>query len=194
MSALENPSTRPASAAPDRWNRAWSWLAAHQRLVLGAAVAFQLLVLAGMILLKTSVLITGDTVLLRVQPVDPRDLFRGEYVILGYSFSVVPPSKVAGLQVPPEGSNGLTVYAILEPEDDRGHWQATRFSATPPQGVKFIKGRYGPWDRVSYGIESFFVQQGRGRGYEQAVRDRRLVAKVALGKNGQAVLRELIIE
>lgn len=182
------------SAAPGRWDPVWAWLAAHQRLVLGATVAFQLLVLAGMILLKTSVLMTGETVLLRVQPVDPRDLFRGEYVILGYAFSVVPPEKVAGLHVPPEGSNGLTVYAILEPEDDRGHWQATRFSATPPQGAKYIKGRYGPWNRVNYGIESFFVQAGRGREYEQAVRDRRLAAKVALGKNGQAVLRELIIE
>lgn len=187
--------TTPNAAADSGWiGGAFAWLQAHQRQVLIGTVAFQVLVLLGMIALKTAVLTGGDTLLFRVQPVDPRDLFRGDYVILGYAFSQVDPSQVAGLSAPAGGPEGLAVYAVLELEEDGKHWHAVRFTADLPQGVKFLKGRYVGRNRVEYGIESFFVQEGRGRDYEQAVRDRRLSAKVAVNRKGQAVLKELVIE
>ncbi len=52
----------------------------------GAALAgaASLLILAGMLVSHAWPLWTGKPVWLRVQPVDPRDLFRGDYVILSY--------------------------------------------------------------------------------------------------------------
>jgi uncharacterized membrane-anchored protein len=42
----------------------------------------QLVVLGGMIALHAAPLWFGETVLLKVEPVDPRGLMRGDYVIL----------------------------------------------------------------------------------------------------------------
>jgi uncharacterized membrane-anchored protein len=67
------------------------WLKARERGVLIAAAAFQVLFLVGMIAERAAPLRSGRTVLLRVVPVDPRDLLRGDYVTLSYEISRVPP-------------------------------------------------------------------------------------------------------
>lgn len=189
------PAPAPApESGPRSLAQAWTWLQHAEPKVLLGAVAFQILVLAGMIAFKTTILFGGQTLLLRVQPVDPRDLFRGDYVILGYAFSVVPPDQVAGLQAPRDELRGRTIYAVLEPEPDGVHWQATRFTADRPATATFLQGRYTASHRVEYGIESFFVQEGEGRRYEDAVRDRRLAAEVAVNARGRAVLKRLLVE
>ena len=48
--------------------------------------------------------------------------------------------------------------------------------------------------RATYGIESYYVQEGTGHDYEAAVRNRRLWAEVALASDGAASLRGLVIE
>ena len=65
----------------------WEWVRAHQRAILFGTIAFQMVVLGSMIARSTWTLITGETILLHVIPVDPRDLFRGDYVILAYDFT-----------------------------------------------------------------------------------------------------------
>ena len=55
------------------------WLQARERKTLKFTVVAQLAILVAMIGLRATPLITGQTVLVRVQPVDPRDLFRGDY-------------------------------------------------------------------------------------------------------------------
>jgi uncharacterized membrane-anchored protein len=51
-----------------------------------------------------------------------------------------------------------------------------------------------PSGTVEYGIESYFVQEGQGHVYEQAVLDRKLAAEVAVDHHGQAQLKRLVIE
>src|SRR5262249_27649233 len=53
------------------------------------AVTCQLLVLTGLASVKAYTLATGRTVTLRTVPVDPHDLFRGDYVELNYEISSV---------------------------------------------------------------------------------------------------------
>jgi uncharacterized membrane-anchored protein len=53
-------------------------------------------VLSGMLVLHAWPLWTGEPIYLRVRPVDPRDLFRGDYVTLGYDVDTL------RLRVPPE--------------------------------------------------------------------------------------------
>jgi uncharacterized membrane-anchored protein len=142
----------------------------------------------------------AGVVLLRVVPVDPRDLFRGDYVILGYDITRVPPDGVAGLPHPMVQSNALewkgrTVYVTLEPEGDGQHYRGGPVGATPPSpGTKFIQGTLVDTWRISFGIESFFVQEGKGKQYEDAIREHRLWAEVALSPSGKAALRGLRIE
>jgi uncharacterized membrane-anchored protein len=195
---LSNPEFAPpavedaAEGPPDR-GFPWLWLAGRERDVLFAAVAFQLLVLVGMIVWKVRPVLTGQTVLLRVIPLDPRDLMRGDYVILSYEFSRFPPQSIAGVS----GSNdwqGRTVYVSLVPDPDGRHVRAGGFSTEPPASGLFLQGTVSNGNTITYGIESFFVQEGTGKDYEQAARDGRLSAEVAIDRHGQAVVRRLVLD
>jgi uncharacterized membrane-anchored protein len=183
-----------------KFDHAMAWFRAHERWVFLATVAFQLLVLAGMIVGEAIPYRTGDVVLLRVVPVDPRDLFRGDYVILGYEISRVPPQGVAGLPLPRNSANtrewqGRTVYVTLEPESDGLHYRGGPVrTIPPPPGTRFIEGTLTDPSRIAFGIESYFVQEGKGKEYEAAIREHRLSAEVALTSSGRAALRGLKIE
>ena len=50
--------------------------------LLALVVLLQTAALVGMVAIKQRTLITGTPVLLKTEPVDPRSLFRGDYVIL----------------------------------------------------------------------------------------------------------------
>src|SRR5215210_1183022 len=80
------------------------WLQGRERKVLVLTAAAQIMILLGMIALRAIPLVTGQTVLVRVEPVDPRDLFRGDYVILSYEFSRVPREGIEGLSEKERGS------------------------------------------------------------------------------------------
>jgi uncharacterized membrane-anchored protein len=60
--------------------------------------------------------------------------------------------------------------------------------------VKSIRGTLLDRFRIEFGIESYFVQEGKGKEYEDAIRSRRLSAEVALTPDGHAALRGLRIE
>jgi len=172
-------------------DRGLEWIKNRERAILIVGVGFQLVVLIAMIVTPFTTLITGDTILLRVVPVDPRDLFRGDYVILSYEFSRVPPQGIPGLQS--ADHHGQTVYVAIVPEEDGKHWRASQFSLHKPSTGKFLRGQITGWNRIEFGIESYFVQEGEGLRYERAVRSHDLSAEVALDRNGKAVLKRLVI-
>lgn len=189
----ESPFVSPA------WSdRVFGWLKRRELFILALAVGLQLVVLGAMIVHQARPLVTGDTILLRVVPVDPRDLFRGDYVILSYDFSRVSPGGgILGL--PRTGYNrrdwqGRTVYVSLAAEPDGRHWRADKYSTTRPASGKFLRGTITGYNRIECGIESYYVQEGTGREYEQAIRNRKLSAEVAVTADGQATLRALRIE
>ena len=57
---------------------------------LGAAIAFQLVVLAGMVVYAAMPLWTGTEIRVKTVPVDPRSMFRGNYAQLRYEFATLP--------------------------------------------------------------------------------------------------------
>jgi uncharacterized membrane-anchored protein len=174
-----------AVAAPDVGRRG--------RAVLLAGVAFQAAVMLGLIAQRVSVLWRGETVLVQVVPVDPRDLFRGDYVVLGYEFSRFSPGGPRGFGGPQPVSEGQTVYAPLERDPDGRHWHSDGWTTQRPAGGTFLRGQYHG-GRVEFGIESFYVQEGKGKAYERAVRERKLWAEVAVTPDGGAAIRRLVIE
>jgi uncharacterized membrane-anchored protein len=151
-----------------------------------------------MIALRAAPLVTGQTVLVRVAPVDPRDFFRGDYVILSYDFSRTPREKIEGLSDGDQGSwkklEGRAVYVPLIPDSVPGHYRAEKVTVVKPAGGLFIKGQMERYGSMKFGIESYFVQEGTGRVYEEAIRDRKLSAELAVTSDGQAALRNLRIE
>jgi uncharacterized membrane-anchored protein len=173
------------------------WLTAHGRCVLIAGAIFQAIALLTMTVLPLTTLLTGEPVLLRVAPVDPRDMFRGDYVNLGYEISrptadgsansAMTSSRLADLA-------GQTIYVTLQPGEDGKHWRSSGYQLERPTSGKFIRGTVMPGGMVRYGIESYYVQEGTGHDYEKAVVEHRLSAEVLIDSSGAAQLRRLVIE
>ena len=170
--SAENPGGSSGGQTPLGTASSASLFAANERWIVLATIVLQVAVLVGMIALKTWTVATGQTIYVRVMPIDPRDLMRGDYVILSYEFSRADmiDGRAAGWSKP--GND--TVYAVLTPEGDGKHWRIGHFTQHRPDGGVFLRGSLGRGGRVEYGIESYFVQEGKGRAYEDAIRSRRL--------------------
>ena len=153
------------------------------------AVLLQMLILAAIAGARQWTLATGTTVLFETAPVDPRDLFRGDYVTLNYKISTLDPQQLGFTETLEPFT---VVYVGLE---NRGkYWEAVSLSRQPPKGV-FIRGTAAYRDRAGlrelYGIESYFVPEGTGRRIEQSREP--LSVEVVVGRNGSAVVRRLYV-
>src|SRR5262245_14089672 len=87
MSSDMSASAAPISFVAQWFNRALVWVTRDQAYVLAIGVAFQVLCLVAMMVGPLMTLATGEAILLRAAPVDPRDIFRGDYVTLSYEIS-----------------------------------------------------------------------------------------------------------
>ncbi len=156
-------------------------------------------VAAGFIASKQFTLKTGKTVVLETVPVDPRDLLRGDYVILSYKIGQLYPRALKSEKENYEYSE--IVYVGLAPEGK--YWKAVSVSSKRPaeSNVVFIKGRITQGLRgrisVNYGIENYFVPEGEGRELEEALRRGRevkVVVEAAVGADGSALIKKLYLE
>ncbi len=190
-------STAIIAHAESLFDRGMSWIKRHERIVLLATVAFQILFLLSLIGRSAMPLWFGDTILVRVVPVDPRDMFRGDYVILAYEFNR-PQQSIEGLPNPSWNDRdtqvGQTVYVTLVPEADGQHWRPASYSIHRPTSGKYLTGSMSSRGNLEFGIEQYFVQEGTGHDYEDAIRTRKLSAELAVTADGQAAIRGLRIE
>jgi uncharacterized membrane-anchored protein len=177
--------------------RGLDWLTVHGHAVLVVGAVLQVTVLLAMTASPLMTLMTGEPVLLRVAPVDPRDMFRGDYVNLGYEISrpTADGSANSAMTWSRLGElAGQTIYVTLEPGEDGKHWRSAGYQLERPTSGKFIRGTVMPGGIVRYGIESYYVQEGTGHDYEKAVLDHKLSAEVLIDSSGTAQLRRLVIE
>lgn len=177
----------------------------------GAVALIQTAVLGKIVWDRQSLVKTGREIVMQVQPVDPRDLFRGEYVTLGYGISPIVSTALAQSLPVAELRRGEPVFVTIRPDADAS-WKAIAVApvlpAAPPtsgpaSGDVTLKGRIqSVWPgefkdavnfTVNFGIESYFVQEGRGKLLEQQVRDDKIQALVAVGPDGTAALKGLVI-
>ena len=154
--------------------------------LLAITAAGQALFLGGMIAVDSLPYQFGETIRLKVEPVDPRDLFRGDYVILGYDFTR---RNFADSY----SDDSSEVFVILKKSPERDYWETDRVSAQRPDTGTFIRGQRD-YSGITTGIESYYVQEGEGRQIENAIRGRhQVVAEVAVWQ-GQAKLRRVVVE
>jgi uncharacterized membrane-anchored protein len=138
----------------------------------------------------------GKTVLLKTLPVDPRDLFRGDYVILRYEFSEIDLNKIPVLGSPDFKRYDI-VYVKLRKVDQFWHFVAISRNkpALEEQDDVFIKGivrnAYDKKLSVDYGIESFFVPEGKGREIEEARQAIAVTAEIAVDQSGDSAIRRI---
>jgi uncharacterized membrane-anchored protein len=227
-------------------------------------VLLQVVLLIGIIAYRQYWVATGDRILLRTVPVDPRDIFRGDYVNLRYNISAL---DLDELGVKESFKWNERIYVILEKNPDHT-FHAKAVSRSLPMGKKFIQGRVQyemvsskwdievkddsgnlhhlkpPWfgnvrkgDRltfcldergnvvnsykddaeyrpkcrgqsvtgiieaiketrsrvlnVEYGIESYFVEEGKGKEIESRRGTEELKVEVSLRKDGKGIITAL---
>lgn len=159
--------------------------------------ALQTIILVWMVWDRVSILRSDDVVTLKSEPVDPRDLFRGDYVTLTYGISRLPLDGMPG----EKGFDlGDTIYIELASAPDTWRPVAVyREYPTPGVGHKVIRGRIVDLARtpatvsIAYGIESYFVPEGEGRALEEERNARNLSVEVALASDGEAAIKGLRI-
>lgn len=162
--------------------------------VFAGAVALQCLILAAMGAKPALSVRRDPRVTLTVIPVDPMDLFRGEYVRLGYDISRLDTTRLNRFVVPQKDGD-----FFLRLENRNGAWVPTDLQATVgkrERGAVWLRGRCtSPGDTITagYGIEQFFVPQGRGREIEDAIRGGTVQAEFAVAEDGKATLTALIV-
>jgi len=167
------------------------------------AIVFQCIVLIYMVGEREYVVRTGKTVYLRTAPIDPRDLFRGDYVRLNYEISTIPARNLQGNLKPGLRDKGFKVYTLLK-EGPNGLADLLYATDEKPDEGLFIRGRISDHWRfrssnravnVEYGIESYFVEQGKGKEIEKRRGRRRssiqipLEMQIAVSSNGTAIIK-----
>ncbi|HBB65440.1 MAG TPA: hypothetical protein DCZ84_02285 [Candidatus Vogelbacteria bacterium] len=180
------------------------------------AFALQVIVILGLIILNLSVVEGGTEVFLRIQPVDPRDPLRGDYVSFQYEIS-----RISYYQIRSDSNtsvrNGDELYVVLR--EGSPYWHVDYASLTMPpvnNGLIFIKGRvvsggidpYAPRQelatstrfipitqkefRVSYDIEQYYIPEGAGNNVSFWNKDAGMRVKV--DERGKAIPTQLYVD
>jgi uncharacterized membrane-anchored protein len=178
------------------------------------AVLLPLTVLLVRPLTPAAVLLFGQEVRLTTEPVDPRDLFRGDYVTLRFSIenfdehllsdeNYLRLSSLSG-RLSHEEQNAFAaspvyLYVTIEP-DETGIWHQSKMSLARPDSGVYLRAR--AWrDRrnntftLSYygdNLKRYYVRENTGRRLEDAARRGSLVG-VAKVWRGRPVLTSLEI-
>ncbi len=171
-------------------------------IAVGLVAALQSAALVWMIAGRISLLKSGREMIVEVIPVDPRDLFRGEYVILGYTFS-----GTGDTTLPAGTKRGDRVYTTLK-QGEGSKWDVASVTPTFPEkvdpGHAVLSGYASDvWNnteqarvvgRIRYGIETYFVPEGRGRDLETQVREKKIEAVLAVSSSGEAAIKALVVD
>jgi uncharacterized membrane-anchored protein len=174
-----------------------------------AAALIQSAILGWMVWDRIDLLRTGRPIVLDVAPVDPRDLFRGDYLVLSYPIARLRTDMVEGDK---DFGSGDRVFVGLR-KTETGAWQAFSIHHARPQltgQVVFLRGSVtsvaGPATgdapctgdckliTMRFGIESYFVPEGEGKRLEKLRNDNRLQVAARVTPDGEAAIAGLIID
>ncbi|MGA8943174.1 MAG: GDYXXLXY domain-containing protein [Thermoactinomyces sp.] len=171
---------------PDRW----FWLT----LLVPVAVLFS------MTIQPLSALLDGEPITLQTVPVDPKDLFYGDYVDLKLAIeevdaSIVDPSLTQKIEKNPS-LTGIPVYISLKPKGKT--WEAVKVSESTPTASPYLKGKLRPYHtsvnnegkkmfRIDYQIDRYYVEEGAGKELEELSRQGDVQVEVKV-KNGYGVI------
>jgi len=170
-------------------------------------IFIQLLLLITMIANRQLLLSSDTIVILETRPIDPRSLFRGDYVRLNYEINNLHLDELSGERT---FKTNDTVYVVLEQQ--KKYWEPRAIYLEKPrllakqsliQGVvKRVTKRH--WDgdtaindvinlEVNYGIENYFVPEGEGLKLERPKPGDKVTLKIALDSDGHAAIKTLLL-
>jgi len=171
-------------------------------------LALQTIFLGGMVAKKQYTHNTGTQILLETQPIDPRSLFRGDYVILNYTISTLDLNQL-------EGDNEFREHDDIYVKLRKGelyHEPIAVYHEHPgaESGEVVIKGEVNyisdqRWDQateqyakvleagIEYGIENYFVPEGEGRELERRT-EGKVDIRVAVDQAGNSGIKAILVD
>ena len=149
-------------------------------------VGVQLLFFVGWAIREQVRATSGPSILVKVVPVDPRDLLRGQYLSLAYEFSRPWDSTAARLQIP----SGAPVWVVLRREG--AFHVPRRLSLERPARLDpdevALQGR-ARGARYIFGVEQYFVPEGTAT---PPVSD--LTVRLRVGPTGTARIEQVYVK
>lgn len=150
---------------------------------------------------------TGTEVVLETRPVDPRDVFRGDHVVLDYAIAEIPAAKIPkslAKAIYEGAAQQKSIYVLLKPERDV--WGIAGVSLEKPSKGVYLKARFqyldtnGEWDSaqelpplskmvVSYNLDRYFVPENTGKRLEELARTGRLAATIRVRDGNGLVVK-----
>lgn len=176
----------------------------------------QTLLLVAMIASRQMILSSDTVVILQTKPIDPRSLFRGDYVRLNYDINELQLDELSGDRT---FKTNDTVYVVLQQSGQ--YWDARAIYLEKNNALNSYKKQKNEqkvliqgvvqrvtnrqWDRndkadtsvtslrVNYGIENYFVPEGEGLKLERPETSDKITLKIALDDDGHAVIKALLL-
>ncbi|WP_181257436.1 GDYXXLXY domain-containing protein [Pseudaminobacter soli (ex Li et al. 2025)] len=153
---------------------------------------------------RAMILRNGQEVLLKVEPVDPRDLLRGDYVRLGYEASSVPAKLIVNRDVEASAAADGPIHVRLKKGED-GFWHPVAaalgagFANAPGEDEVDVLGTTSSgWAQdeeavlhVDYGIGRFYLPEGEGKAIERDMRVRSFGILAAVDRDGTLQIKAL---
>jgi uncharacterized membrane-anchored protein len=160
----------------------------RRRVALLLLVCAQLAVPLGLAGLAEADLAFGEEIRLRTQPLDPLDIFRGNYVVLRY--------EISSLQVVRGVRKGEPLCADLFEQSSGVYSARFAYPLRPTEG-KTICGharndvRDGGTAEIEYGIETYYASADRAREIEASIARGQTYVVIDLDDDGSARIERL---
>ncbi len=154
-----------------------------------------LLILVGMTVTPLMTLMYGQEILIKTRPVDPRDVFRGDYVVLSYDINELPIGRVPAVfktEDQWEKLRQVPLYVLLKKEGAFYVADSAAFER-PAEGI-YLRAffQYPVWSQnptgmgstdmsgiqVTYNLDQYFVPENTGTTLEELARKGELTATV----------------
>jgi uncharacterized membrane-anchored protein len=170
-----------------------------KRILFILALALQSAWLLGTVFVQERALREGTVILLETRPVDPRDLLRGDYVILNYKISTIA-TNLFSPSLPNPLEDGRTVWVAVAPQGEFHEVvraSLERFEPGPGEILMRAKSRWRWWSGsqsrasdvgVDYGLERYYVHEGTGnpRG--------KLTVQAVVPASGRASIKQVFVD
>jgi uncharacterized membrane-anchored protein len=159
---------------------------------IGFAILFQLVILLGGYISAALPLWIGKEIKIETIPVDPRSIFRGDYIRLNYAISRISTDKFSNSK---KWQRDEVVYVRLKRGVDGLYSFHGIASELPKKGV-FLRGRitgrfFDNMFGIKYGIEAFFTPRKIAKKLEKQL-SRGGIAVLMVTAKGKAALKTVL--
>ncbi|HBF32471.1 GDYXXLXY domain-containing protein [Rhizobium sp.] len=152
---------------------------------------------------RTYILRTGTEIRLKTEAVDPRDVLRGDYVVLNYAISHLRRDQIVG-PIPVDSKEIRFNVRLVSGADGFAVVQEASVEPLPPkhdsvvlvtEPVSFLPGMATNGTiAVRYGIERFYLPEGEGKAVEQQRNQGAVTVAARVSMSGKVQLRQLFVD